>query len=129
MRHPADSKAWKHLDELYPSFAAEPRNVRLRLATDGFNPFGNMSNSYSMWPVILVPYNLPPWKCMKPQSLMLSILIPGPSSPGKYIDVYMRPLLDELKELWVNGVETRIVPYSICVQQSCRPLTATQLML
>ena len=66
MRHPADSKAWKHLDELYPSFAAEPRNVRLGLATDGFNPFGNMSNSYSMWPVILVPYNLPPWKCMKP---------------------------------------------------------------
>ena len=65
LRHPADSKAWKHLDELYPSFAAEPRNVRLGLATDGFNPFGNMSNSYSMWPVILVPYNLPPWKCMK----------------------------------------------------------------
>ena len=107
LRHPADSKAWKHLDELYPSFAAEPRNVRLGLATDGFNPFGNMSNSYSMWPVILVPYNLPPWKCMKSQSLMLSLLIPGPSSPGKDIDVFLRPLVDELKELWVNGVETR----------------------
>ena len=44
---------------------------------------------------------------MKPQSLILSILILGPSSPGEDIDVYMRPLLDELKELWVNGVETR----------------------
>ena len=38
MRHPADSKAWKHLDELYPEFAADPRNIRLALSTDGFNP-------------------------------------------------------------------------------------------
>jgi len=35
MRHPADSKAWKHLDELYPYFAADPQNVRLALSTDG----------------------------------------------------------------------------------------------
>nr|GFB73033.1 hypothetical protein [Tanacetum cinerariifolium] len=27
----------------------EPRNVRLGLAIDGFNPFGNLSQSYSMW--------------------------------------------------------------------------------
>ena len=37
----------------------------------------------SMWPVILVPYNLPPWKCMKEPFLMMSLLIPGPHSPGK----------------------------------------------
>ncbi|XP_049396661.1 uncharacterized protein LOC125860692 [Solanum stenotomum] len=36
MRHPADSMAWKSFDELHPSFAAEPRNVRLGLASDGF---------------------------------------------------------------------------------------------
>ena len=81
-------------------------NVRLGLATDGFNPFGNMSNSYSMWPVILYPYNFPPWKCMKKEFAMMPLLIPGPISPGKDIDVYLQPLVDELKELWEIGVET-----------------------
>lgn len=65
MRHPADSEAWKHFNRTHELFAQDPRNVRLGLATDGFNPFGNLSNAYSIWPVFLVPYNLPPWKCMK----------------------------------------------------------------
>ncbi|XP_020271010.1 uncharacterized protein LOC109846198 [Asparagus officinalis] len=106
LRHPADSAEWKHFDQEYPDLAADYRNVRLGLATDGFNPFGNMSTSYSMWPVMLVPYNLPPWKCMKGVYSMMSLLIPGPRAPGKDIDVYLRPLIDELKELWDIGVET-----------------------
>ncbi|GJS78137.1 retrotransposon gag domain, retroviral aspartyl protease [Tanacetum coccineum] len=56
------------------------RNVRLGLAADGFNPFGNLSQSYSMWPVILTTYNLPPWLCMKESYLMLTLLIPWPKS-------------------------------------------------
>ena len=71
LRHPADAEAWKDFDRQHPMFAMDPRNVRLGLATDGFNPFGNMSTAYSMWPVILMPYNLPPWKCMtEPFSMM-----------------------------------------------------------
>ncbi|GJY72566.1 hypothetical protein Tco_0476269 [Tanacetum coccineum] len=69
------------------------------LAVDGFNLFGNLSQSYSMWPVILTTYNLPPWLCMKESSFMLTLLIPGPKSPGKDIDVYMRLLIDDLKDL------------------------------
>ncbi|KAL3651956.1 hypothetical protein CASFOL_004958 [Castilleja foliolosa] len=106
MRHPADSAAWKDFDRDYPQFAAEPRNVRLALATDGFNPFGDMSTSYSMWPVILAPLNLPPWDCMKDPFLFLSLLIPGKNSPGKDIDVYLRPLVDEVKELFIDGADT-----------------------
>ncbi|GJR50201.1 gag-pol polyprotein [Tanacetum coccineum] len=60
MQHPVDGRAWKDFDTKYLDFAAEPRNVRLGLAADGFNPFGNLSQSYSMWPVILTTYNLPP---------------------------------------------------------------------
>jgi hypothetical protein len=37
------------------------------------------------------------------------MLIPGPKSPGMDIDVYLRPLILELKELWNNGVKTRDV--------------------
>ncbi|KAF7150380.1 hypothetical protein RHSIM_Rhsim02G0158700 [Rhododendron simsii] len=106
MRHPADSLTWKDFDQKHESFASDPRNVRLGLASDGFNPYGNMSNSYSVWPVILVPYNLPPWKCMKDPFFMLTLLIPGRKSPGVDIDVFLRPLIDELKELWSIGVDT-----------------------
>jgi len=106
LRHPADGESWKTFDERYPEFALDPRNVRLGLASDGFNPFGNMSNSYSTWPVMLVPYNLPPWMSMKQASIMLSLIIPGPSAPGMKIDVYLEPLISELKELWDVGVPT-----------------------
>ncbi|XP_060671841.1 uncharacterized protein LOC132803267 [Ziziphus jujuba] len=106
LRHPADGEAWKHFDEQYPIFAMDPRNVRVGAAIDGFNHFSNMSTSYSMWPVMLVPYNLPPWKCMKETFSMMSLLIPGPTAPGKDIDVYLRPMIDELKDLWTNGVTT-----------------------
>ncbi|XP_071714966.1 uncharacterized protein [Rutidosis leptorrhynchoides] len=106
MRHPVDGRAWKEIDKRYPDFAREHRNIRLGLATDGFNPFGNMNNPYNMWPVILTTYNTPPWICMKVSSLMLTLLISGLKSPGKDIDVYLRPLVDELKILWSEGVVT-----------------------
>ena len=106
LRHPADAEGWKHFHEQYSCFALGARNVRLALSSDGFNPFGNMSTSYNMWPVILIPYNLPPWKCMKAPFTFLSLLIPGPRSPGKEIDIYLQPLIDELNELWVDGIET-----------------------
>ena len=90
----------------FPEFAAEIRNVRLGLASDGFNPFGTMSISHSSWPVILMPYNLPPWLCMKQSYFILSLIIPGPKAPGNDIDVYLEPLIDELCHLWKNGVKT-----------------------
>ena len=99
LRHPADSEVWKDFDNQYPWFTHDARNVRLGLATDGFNPFGTMSNNYSMWPIVLVPYNMPPWKCMKESFFMMSLLIPRPQAPGKDMDIYLRPLIDELKDL------------------------------
>ncbi|KAL4590632.1 hypothetical protein LXL04_003569 [Taraxacum kok-saghyz] len=86
LRHPTDGKAWKHFDTIYPDFSKEPRNVRLGLASDGFNPFGTMCTSYSTWPVVLMTYNMPPWKSMIDASFMMALLIPGPVSPGKDID-------------------------------------------
>ena len=77
------------------------------LAANNFNPFGNMSLSYSMWLLVLTTYNLPPWMCMKPEYLMLTLLIPRPQSPRKDIDVFLRPLINELNNLLVNGIDTR----------------------
>ncbi|KAH1082660.1 hypothetical protein J1N35_022421 [Gossypium stocksii] len=89
LRHPADSLAWKSFNNKFPSFASDPQSVRLGLESDGFNPYKIMSTSYSTWPVVLVPYNLPPWLCMKQSSFILSMIIPGEKGPRNDIDIYL----------------------------------------
>nr|XP_017233126.1 PREDICTED: uncharacterized protein LOC108207178 [Daucus carota subsp. sativus] len=100
MRHPADSPSWRNIDFRWPEFGAEARNLRLALAADGINPFNNgLTNRYTCWPVVLVTYNVPPWLCMK-RFMMLTVLVPGPHEPGNNIDVYLQPMIDDLKKLW-----------------------------
>ncbi|KAL4022786.1 hypothetical protein IC575_016531 [Cucumis melo] len=105
LQHPKDALSWTKIDNLWPEFGSEPRNLRLALSTDGVNPHGDLSERYSCWPVMLVTYNLPPWLCMKRKFLMLTALISGPKQPGNEIDVYLAPLVDDLKILWHDGVE------------------------
>jgi len=106
LRHPADAHAWKDFVNKYSNFAHDPRNVRLCLSSNGFNPFGNMSTQYSIWPVILMTYNLPPRLWMKLPYIFLSLLIPGPKTPGNDTNVFLEPLVDKLNELWEPGVQT-----------------------
>ena len=105
LRHPADGEAWKHFDGKFDWFAKDPRNIRLGFATDGFSPFGSMSNPYSMWPVFVIPYNFPPWMCMDQSNYMMALLIPGKYSPGKDFHVFMQPLIKDMMQLW-SGVQT-----------------------
>jgi len=104
LRHPADSPQWAKVDHDYPNFGKEPRNLRLALSTDGINPHGMQSNSHNTWPVVMIIYNLPPWLCMKRKFMMLSMLIPGPKQPGNDIDIYLAPLIEDLKDMWNEGV-------------------------
>src|ERR1051325_5148372 len=104
-QHPEDSPQWMKIDNDYPEFGKEARNLCLALSTDGMNPHGIQSISHSTWPVILMIYNLPPWLYMKRKYMMLSLLISGPKQPGNDIDVYLEPLIEDLKILWENGVE------------------------
>ncbi|XP_024009936.1 uncharacterized protein LOC112085141 [Eutrema salsugineum] len=103
LRHPVDSATWDQMNHKYPSFAAEERNLRLGLSTDGFNLFDVNNSTYSCWPVLLVNYNLPPNLCMKEDNILLTLLIPGPHQPGNSIDVYLEPLIEDLNHLWNNG--------------------------
>ncbi|XP_014493193.1 uncharacterized protein LOC106755535 [Vigna radiata var. radiata] len=106
LRHPCDGEAWKHFDRVHPDFAIEPRNVRLGLCSDGFNPYVQASNiPYSCWPVIVTSYNLPQDMCMSKPYMFLTCLIPGPCNPKVGIDVYLEPLIDDLKKLW-SGILT-----------------------
>ncbi|XP_039123357.1 uncharacterized protein LOC120259972 [Dioscorea cayenensis subsp. rotundata] len=104
--HPSEAEAWKQFDLIHPLFASEARNVRLGLSADGFQPFGQSGKQYSCWPIIITPYNLPPWMCMKDPYMFLTVIVPGPKNPKKKLDVYLQPLIAELKHLWDVGVQT-----------------------
>ena len=56
--------------------------------------------------MIVFPYNLPLNMRMRKEYKFLTLMVLGPYSPGKYMDVYMRPLIDELHELWENRLPT-----------------------
>ncbi|CAH9138523.1 unnamed protein product [Cuscuta epithymum] len=106
MAHPSDCEAWRHFDRCHPQFAMEPRNVRLGLCSDGFAPFGRFGKNYSCWPVMLTPYNLPPDMCMKSHFIFLSLICPSSKDPGREIDIYLQPLIEEMKEPWAVGTPT-----------------------
>ncbi|RVX22951.1 hypothetical protein CK203_008266 [Vitis vinifera] len=48
------------------------------------------------------PSDSPSWKR---KFMMLSLLISGPQQPGNDIDIYLAPLIEDLKTLWEIGVE------------------------
>jgi hypothetical protein len=50
MVHPSDGDAWKHFDAIHHDKAQEARNVRVALATDGFNPYGMMAANIQITP-------------------------------------------------------------------------------
>ncbi|GAU50134.1 hypothetical protein TSUD_408660 [Trifolium subterraneum] len=103
MRHPCDGLAWKHFDAMHPDFAEDLQNVRLGLCSDGFTPYIQASATpYSCWPIIVTPYNLPPDMCMTKPYMFLSCIVLGPSNPTDGIDVYLQPLIDDLKRLWIG---------------------------
>ncbi|KAL8114339.1 hypothetical protein AgCh_021260 [Apium graveolens] len=100
LRYPADAQTWKEVDARWPDFSSDPRNLRLDLSSDGFNPFRSYNLDYSCWPILISIYNLPPWLCMKRKYIMLCWLISGPTQLGNDIDVFLQPLINDLKKLW-----------------------------
>jgi hypothetical protein len=86
----------------------DPRSVRLGLSTDGFQPYNTNSAPYSCWPVFVMPYNLPPNKCLKEGFIFFALVIPGPKEPKKQMNILLRPLMEQLKEL-CQGIDVYAV--------------------
>ncbi len=106
MRLVVDSLAHQVVETLdNGAFERDPRHVRLGLGSNGINPYKTMKSKYSIWPVVLLNYNIPPWLAMKKGHLFLSLLIPGPKQ-ASIPDVYLALVVKELLKLWV-GVETQ----------------------
>ena len=63
--------------------------------------------------MVVTPYNLHPDMCMTTPYMFLTCIIPGLSNPKNKIDVFLQPLIDELRTLW-DGVQT----YDISMRQN-----------
>ena len=74
---PIDCSAFRDMEEKWPHFKGEPRNVRISLAADGVNPFAQMKSIYSVWPIFVINNNIPPWLSMKRENIILPMIIPG----------------------------------------------------
>ena len=77
LRMPADGSALNCIEEKWPIFKEEPHNVRLSLAIDGVNPFGELRSMYLVWLVFFINNNLPPWISIKREHTMLAMIVPG----------------------------------------------------
>lgn len=98
------------MNDMWPEFGKEERNIRLALSADGINPHDFLSSRYSCWPVTLITYNLPPSLNTKRNFLMLTMLISGLRQPYNDIDIYLAPLIEDLNTLW-NNFSPRIIIY------------------
>jgi len=114
---PKNSIDMKHIEDTWPKkFKDEVRSLRLNIAMDGINTYSLQNTNYSVWPVVVINNNIPPWLSVKNEHLMLALIVPG-RRQVKNMDVYLQPLIDELKELW-DGINLYDVSRPIKTERS-----------
>ena len=107
----------KHIEDTWPEkFKDEVRSLQLSIAMDGVNPYSLQNTNYSIWPVVVINNNIPPWLSMKNEHLMLALIVPS-RGQVKNMYVYLQPLVDELEELW-DGINVYDVSRLIAVERS-----------
>jgi hypothetical protein len=77
IRMAAYGSAFREIEEKWEDFKDEPHNVRLSLAADGLNPFGEIRSIYTVWPIFVINNNIPPWMSIKREHIMLTMIVPG----------------------------------------------------
>ncbi len=83
------------------SFFDDIRNVVLTLCTDGMNPWD--TGTYSVWPLLLSVVNLPPDIRTRAEFFIMAGLIGG---HPKHLGPYLKPLIDDVIEFGMKGVNT-----------------------
>ena len=98
MRHPSDAGGWKHFDFEFSEFALDPQNVRLGLASDGFNPFKYMSIAYN---ILLAFFNIM-------VDFALKQYVQNKACPeGSIAKAYIMNELSTFYSRYLSGIETR----------------------
>ena len=86
-------------------FLAASHNYLLMLNCDWFQPYKH--TSFSVGVLYLAVQNLPREQRFKRDNIIVVGIIPGPSEPSMNINTYLKPLIDDMKQLW-HGVDVRI---------------------
>jgi hypothetical protein len=98
MRLIVDSPAHKRVKTTWSDFEREPMHVRLGLASDdvSLHSLGEKGQPTSVWPVVVMNYNLLPWLSMKKEFLLLSLIVPE-KNKVRNLDINLALLMDEIK--------------------------------
>ena len=81
-----DKYQFKDIEEIWSHFKEEPHNLKLSLAADGVNPFGDMRSIYSVWPIFVINNNIPPSMSIKREHIIFSMIVPGIFSFNSYLN-------------------------------------------
>ncbi|KAG8941302.1 hypothetical protein FRC04_004621 [Tulasnella sp. 424] len=95
-----------------------PGGIMLALGVDWFNPFGNRQSKKkrSVGGMYLCVQNLPIELRHRPENICVVGLIPGPFEPSQveaHINHFLRPLVDELLELYDPGIQLSSTPAAL----------------
>jgi len=74
---PINGFAFRNIEESWPKFNEEPCNLRLSLATNNVNPFGDVRSTYSVWPIFVINNNIPSQMSIKRERIMLTNIVLG----------------------------------------------------
>jgi hypothetical protein len=112
----------RHVDR---EFNNDLQNAHFALAADGVNPFKQTCSTWSMWLMILLNYNFPPWFSTKIFFVILALLIPGKQSVTfEVFDVYLQPPIEEFLQLWSN-----VLAYNTSKDVGSRSFTLRAMLL
>lgn len=94
-----DGKLWQ---EEWKEYLKVPGNLLLMLNVDWFRVYKH--SSYSIGMIYLVIQNLPRTLRFKPENILIVSSIPGAHEPKLTINIYLKPMVDKLLDLW-KGVQ------------------------
>ncbi len=105
-----DSKLWEKLRLEQPAFMGRTRNLLLGLSSDGTviqeaARSDGQQQQYSVWPIVLVCYNLPPWLRYLFGFLFVVGVVDGPSPGSVGVMSALEVVVDQLLYLYRHGVE------------------------
>jgi hypothetical protein len=84
----------KHIEDTWPvKFKDEVQSLQLSIDMDGVNMYSLQNTNYSVWTVVVINKNIPPWFSMKNEQFMLSLIVPI-RRQVKIMDVYLQPLIN-----------------------------------
>ena len=110
-----NGKNWKEfLNISRVPFLSLPFNFVLSINIDWFQPY--KYSTYSAGANYIAIQNLPHHLRFHSENIILVGVIPGPNEPKGDINTYLKPLVNELLELWTGGVMQTVAGVQVLVR-------------